>query len=683
MIASWWTPLVVVSVAAAGTAAVVAAVFFGGRATRIFAGVLAVVVPATIAALPLAGDYGCFEPTGTWSPPLVGCTVVAAVVAWRRRWPVYLVLAGLIAVAVDVYVASKGGVLGTLESLARTWLMEGFFACTSAGILRAAVQLDEATTAAVRQAAVAATAEATDRERARFAGLIHDNVLSTLLDAARGNDPDALSRAAARTLRQLDDTAHDAADDVTAWATIESVRAATAAAGDFTVEADIAARAGALPREVVTALSAAAAEAARNSMRHAAIDGRAVSRTLAVAVDGHGATVRIADDGAGFDPRRVGADRLGIRHSIVARMHRVPGGDAVIDARPGHGCEVVLRWMRAEPVASHLPTLISLRGRSGIVMLILIELAIAMLMLGPLTGGANPVTAIIAYALTGAAGAAVLIPRHDPLPPAATALIVLAGPAAVVTTQIAPPAHFVHHASWILMAYAYALALLVVRGRIGAAWIGVAAALGVFAGIDAGPLDGAGAAAGIVLAVTGFAVYMRPTLRSFHQARAEVARHAGAEARTAAQDRERRSQLAYLDRTARPMLERIAAGAALTDAQRAECSLLEAQLRDRLRAPGFATAEMAEAARRARSLGVTVTLLDDGGLDAVPGAVRDRVLEIAIAAVDAAIDGRITVRALPPGRDLLATIVAQSEYPQRIEIAPDGSVLPVPEPTVR
>ncbi|WP_280371380.1 sensor histidine kinase [Nocardia wallacei] len=686
LVSSWWTPTVVALLTMSGTAVVAAAVVLRGRATGIAAAAMAVAVTASIAALFPAGRYGCFGPTGTWLPPLVATAAVAGVLAWPRGWPVNLAVSGVVAVAADFYVSGGQSIHSVAESLTRTWVMQSFFACVAAGIVRAAAQLDAATTAAVRRAAVAAAAEATDRERSRFAGLIHDNVLATLLDAARGTDPAALHRSAHRTLRQLDDSTHHLDDDQVPAPTAAEIWCATIAEAGPGITADTRieeqSRARPLPREVVTAIDAALGEAARNSLRHGAVGRDSVRRRVRVDFDARGVNVRIDDDGVGFDPRRVPADRLGIRQSIVERMRRLPGGDAVVESHPGSGTTVVLRWARAEPADAHPPTLLSLRGATGIALLVAVELAVVMLMVGYLTGGAGPAAAVASYGLVGVAGAAVLIPRRDPLPWPSAALIVATGPLAVLATRVVVPDHPVHHGSWILMAYSYVLALLGIRGRVGAAWAGLGAAAVAFATAGAGwsaAIDGSAVTAGTVSAVTGFALYMRPTLRSFHHARAEVARNAGAEARTAAHDGERRRQLAYLDRTARPMLELLAAGRPLDDAEQHECALLEAQLRDRLRAPGFATSAMARAARRARQRGVTVTLLDDGGLTSATDAARAQVLATAVAALEETSAGRITVRALPPGRPLLATIVVTSEPPRRIEIAPDGSVVPTPE----
>jgi len=52
----------------------------------------------------------------------------------------------------------------------------------------------------------------------------------------------------------------------------------------------------------------------------------------------------VKDDGRGFNPRRVGIDRLGIRLTIVQRMEELPGGSATISASPGRGTVVALDW---------------------------------------------------------------------------------------------------------------------------------------------------------------------------------------------------------------------------------------------------------------------------------------------------------------------------------------------------
>lgn len=680
----WWTSVTVVALVAASGALAGAGLRGGVVAVRRTAVALAATFPLCVGALPLACRYACFVPEGTWLPPLVAVTTVAGVLAWPRAWPVYLLAAGTLGVAVDLYVSGGPGVHSLAQSLLRTYLAQGFFAVIAARVLHAAGRLDEATGIAVRQATVAATIEATDQEQARFAGLIHDSVLATLLETARAAGGPGAARAAARTLRQLAEIGDDHAADrpMTIPAALAALsKAVTEVDASIAVRARIARDADTLglPREVVTAMAAALGEAARNSVRHAAPDGRAVSRRVAVVVDEGGASVRFTDDGVGFDPARVALDRLGVRHSILGRMRRLRGGDAVVETRPGRGTAITLRWTHADPSEPALPALINAHSPAGAALLVLLLLAILLWLLGELDYGADPVLTAAAYGLTALTGVAVLVPRADPLSWPVTWLAVAVGPiAAALTIAGYAGTTPLYHVFWIAVAYSYSLAVIAIRSRIGPAAVGLAGvAVTVLAagGGIGGMLDALASPAETVVAAGVLTASLRPTLRSFHAARAVVAAHAGAEARAAALSRERERQLAYLDHTARPVLERIAAGRPLSAAAVEECRLLEAQLRDRLRAPGFAVPEFVRAARRARRRGIDVTVFDDGGLGEVTDRVRALVIETAVGELDATRAGRVTVRALPPGRDTVATVVvsAPDRY-RRIEIDPAGAV---------
>ena len=97
-----------------------------------------------------------------------------------------------------------------------------------------------------------------------------------------------------------------------------------------------------------------------------------------------------------------------------------------------------------------------------------------------------------------------------------------------------------------------------------------------------------------------------------------------------------------------------------------EARLLEAELRDEIRAPYFTGTEVVAAARRARSRGVEVVLFDDRG-DATRGGsteyeerLRTRIVERAVAALDEAGAGRVVVRACPVGRPWAATILTDA-----------------------
>ncbi|MFI8973369.1 sensor histidine kinase [Nocardia asteroides] len=203
---------------------------------------------------------------------------------------------------------------------------------------------------AVRQRSRAATVAATaarEREGARFAALIHDAVLSTLLEASRAGESSAVLRSqAARTLDQLDQArSAPELDHLDAAAAVEFLRAAVREVDPDVHVQD--SRRGAdlcLPLEAAQVLGAALSEAVRNSLRHADVAGRRVRREVSITVATGGIRVVLTDDGAGFDPARVPADRMGIAGSILGRMRTLAGGAAFVESAPGAGTVVTLVW---------------------------------------------------------------------------------------------------------------------------------------------------------------------------------------------------------------------------------------------------------------------------------------------------------------------------------------------------
>lgn len=97
-----------------------------------------------------------------------------------------------------------------------------------------------------------------------------------------------------------------------------------------------------------------------------------------------------------------------------------------------------------------------------------------------------------------------------------------------------------------------------------------------------------------------------------------------------------------------------------------EARLLEAELRDEIRAPFFTGTAVVEAARRARGRGVEVLLLDDRGNGhraedkENEARLRDLIVSRATAALDEAVAGRVVVRACPAGRRWAATILTDA-----------------------
>lgn len=91
---------------------------------------------------------------------------------------------------------------------------------------------------------------------------------------------------------------------------------------------------------------------------------------------------------------------------------------------------------------------------------------------------------------------------------------------------------------------------------------------------------------------------------------------------------------------------------------RTAARLLEAELRDEIRAPYFTGSEVVAAARRARERGVEVVLFDEGGGESLTDETRHRSESKAIAALNSSSAlSRVVIRLEPPQRRRVATIL--------------------------
>jgi histidine kinase/DNA gyrase B/HSP90-like ATPase len=179
---------------------------------------------------------------------------------------------------------------------------------------------------------------ARERERARYARLLHDTVLQTLEGLVLSKsiaDPavQGLLADEAAWLRHLIAQPPPAAgpDPVGALSTL----AQGFRARGLRVELTTRGNAG-LDAAAVRAVVEATGEALRNVVKHAATDRAAVT----AAARDRTFVVRVADAGAGFDTSVTRAG-FGLSESIGARLHAV-GGTAVVRSAPGRGTVVEL-----------------------------------------------------------------------------------------------------------------------------------------------------------------------------------------------------------------------------------------------------------------------------------------------------------------------------------------------------
>lgn len=226
--------------------------------------------------------------------------------------------------------------------------------------------------------------------------------------------------------------------------------------------------------------------------------------------------------------------------------------------------------------------------------------------------------------------------------------------------------------AWLLAIGCYLGGLLVVRGRL---LLAVCGGLVTFALVAvwaaARDADRPQVVMLLALPVAGYVVGMLwHRLLGAHVAALGAHRSAQARAALAAAASDAAAaavaaELREIGFEAAPLLERVAAGGTLTPGERTEARLLEARLRDRIRARALAHEPVIAACDRARRHGTDVLLLDDGEEShALPAPVLQRIAEL----VGPVTDGRVTVRVLPPGRDALATVLVDEGGQVRVEV---------------
>lgn len=582
----------------------------------------------------------------------------------------------------------------------RVWLTAGYYTCLALSVvgifgwtLGRVEALDEAEAAGSRQEDALAARRAVVLARRSANAFVHDDILSALIPAATGRvDGERAARAAVEAIAALSDAG------AAAWtappATAREMSAALERmAASFPVRIDVRTRIDGeadLPPAVARALLLAARQAVANSVRHADPTGRGVRRSIALDCRDGALSIRVEDDGVGF-AASARSDRLGITDSIERR-----GADAgvgvEIRSAPGEGAAVVLRWEPAEPVgggeepaertgcgaggatgAVFLPVMETPSARTIVLIIVAFHLGSVLLHWSEYRiAWVSPACFLLLAACTW-----LLVRRWSGAMPmsAAWAVAVAVGAAngAQFAVIVSRPSPGWDH--WTAGAGTFLACGLVLRGRGRQAW---AAMVLMVAGTTAWTLATGGSLlvvgaynGGHVLTLALWSLTAMWSDRAYRAIGFQQRRLQSLRAQRRAEEETERVLMearASVARRALPVLREIASGV-IDEGIRTRARLLEAELRDEIRAACFTGTAVVGAARRARARGVDVVLLDDAGstaegmTEAPPpeGSERSRLVKVVARFLEGVDRGRVVVRVPPRSRGLLVVATRDGE----------------------
>ena len=602
----------------------------------------------------------------------------------------------------------------------RVWLTAGYYTCLALSVvgifgwtLGRVEALDEAEAAGSRQEDALAARRAVVLARRSANAFVHDDILSALIPAATGRvDGERAARAAVEAIAALSDAG------AAAWtappATAREMSAALERmAASFPVRIDVRTRIDGetdLPPAVARALLLAARQAVANSVRHADPTGRGVRRSIALDCRDGALSIRVEDDGVGF-AASARSDRLGITDSIERR-----GADAgvrvEIRSAPGKGAAVVLRWEPAEPTgaaepvgegeepaertgcgaggatgaggphgaagaaapeAVFLPVMETPSARTIVLIIVAFHLGSVLLHWSEYRiAWVSPACFLLLAACTW-----LLVRRWSGAMPmsAAWAVAVAVGAAngAQFAVIVSRPSPGWDH--WTAGAGTFLACGLVLRGRGRQAWAAMAL---MVAGTTAWTLATGGSLlvvgaynGGHALTLALWSLTAMWSDRAYRAIGFQQRRLQSLRAQRRAEEETERVLMearASVARRALPVLREIASGV-IDEGIRTRARLLEAELRDEIRAACFTGTAVVGAARRARARGVDVVLLDDAGSTAegmteappTEGSERSRLVKVVARFLEGVDRGRVVVRVPPRSRGLLVVATRDGE----------------------
>jgi len=674
------------------------------RGIRRLAGLYAAVVLLACATWPLAWRtpaVAAANAPALWVP-LGLAPLCLEIAAGRRIGAPFALLLGLVFCWVRTTASGGAAPLPLAVTDAAVGVAQPAAVLLAANHFKGALaRLDAAVARDRFETADAEVSRALEEQRRRLDALIHDEVMTTLVAAARSGDaPDPhVARQAREAIAALRAEADAGEHDGTAPSAEQLVRLVKDVVASVCPQAqvlgEIPGAATQVPAEVVRTLLRATREAALNAGRHA--EARHVQVLVQVSTTARRVLVRVsvADDGRGFDPSAVAPERLGLRLAVRERMAGI-GGRADVIASPGRGTTVRLSWSgervrvgaprhRTRPDATRHPLYAHFRPRTPLLAGAAIAVLYVVLGLIALPAVAHPplMVAALLVLVGGLAGATRTLAR-PPVPRGRGWLLAgLAVAGAALGRAGLDGAPWPEHGTWFVTLVVLLLGAVYASGSAAPAWAGgfAHALLVGEGGLRADlPLGRLLVVSLMPLAVLAMLALMFWWLDGVWAELDDAAAAAGASARVDAASFSklvlREVWLAELRARVGPMLVKIAdAAEPLTQADRATCLLLEGGLRDEIKAANFHAPALAAEIMDARRRGVQVTLVDNRG-SRLPEAARRAALPALERAVRSAEGGRVVARTAPEGYPEAVTILSSggAGASDLIRIGVDGSL---------
>lgn len=678
-LAAWWMLVVGGGIVVASIGMMVAS--FQGWQLRPFALIYVTVVTFGLITWPAAWQSTEVANSSPWLWMCLGVASICLAVTTGTGWGfAYAIASGLLFAAVRMTPSGQAAsMLGAFQDMVNL-VMNASVVIVALGVVSNAFkELDEAEAATRKEATDAAIEEALLEERHRLDGIVHDEVMTTLVAAAHAPGDvhvaqqaqravDRLAQAEAPTEARLPVTG-----DQLSWLVTDVVSALVPQAKFVSSIEHLA-----VPQQVASTLGMVVREVALNVAKHSHAD--EVEVTLSSPEKG-AVHISIADNGVGFTPELVPKRRLGLQVSVVYRMWAI-GGTAEIHSSPGHGTVVNLNWSPDHSTVGEVE--VPRRSRAGRVLAdipdlsrpLLVRLVWVLVGLQFLLGWTSLDQVTTIWPVFVAQGLAVVATwltlsrtAENPMKLRDAVLVVVLLIAVTLIVQaVLPNGFWPGYATWHSSVVMVLLVTVLVRGQERVSWTGV----GLYAVISAvwAVTHGMGVPDTLRVGFTPFAWMLVAQLLQTWLIdmgdRLNASRRSSAAANKAiAQSFSklvlRDVWLTQLRAQVGPLLTRIAdTEHALSDEERAACLAQESRLRDAMRAGNLVTELTSDAIEVARGRGVDVRLVDSRGTR-LPEDVRAALTRHLGRLLTDSNTKRVVARAAPEGYEDVVTVLAVRE----------------------